>query len=156
MPTRKKNGEKTKPEAATLEVTDFTPDLEGCEKGRWKEHPEAPGASFLIASTSHNPEWDAAYFDAARAIRERCKDRDIDPDSREAAPVQRHEVGKAIARALLLDWKGVTKQGEPFEPTLENRIWFAEHVRWVTNWVIQQAGERGNFRAEALEQDSGN
>lgn len=161
MPEKRKNGRPKKTAGAkakglSLEAMDYTPDRRGCEKGRWIQHPEAAGASFLIASTSQNPHWEKALLELGRAIREDCAAAGVEPLTSDADEITFRRTSDAFAAHILLDWKGVTREGEPLEPTDENRKWFFFNVRWVSEWVIQEAAKRANYRAEALEQEAGN
>lgn len=58
-----------------------------------------------------------------------------------------------MAEAVLIDWKGVTNNGEPVEPTKANKILLLGHAPF-REWVTEQAMKFENFAAEAEAEDA--
>lgn len=53
-----------------------------------------------------------------------------------------------LAKHILIDWEGVTKDGKPIEPTYENKYELLRKAKDVRDWISNEARDISNFKAE--------
>ena len=105
-------------------------------EGTWIAYGEE--AEFLIASVESK-----AYQKALQKI-----GRKYPPHKVRTDPKTQIEIAKrAMAEALVLDFKGVQDQGKALKNTIENRLRILE-VPALRNWISDQAQDIANFQNE--------
>jgi hypothetical protein len=63
---------------------------------------------------------------------------------------------RLVAETVLIDWGGMTDEGQPLEYSVENAMMiFKKHESFLTD-VIQQAQDDANFRAATMDAELGN
>lgn len=110
--------------------------------GVWKAY---DGASFLIASSSSQ-----VYKAKAGKAYKRLNNREAQQDP----GIMLKAATEITADCVLLDWKGVDDDGQPFPCTRENRIALLTNAPDFAAWVAEQAADIANFQAEALAEDA--
>lgn len=105
-------------------------------KGKWIDFDD----SRILIAASNTPE-------IKKAIRKRMAKfpphlvRDFAPSVEEAQL-------KIWAKHVLLSWENLSLEGEPIEPTEENRFKVLKEIQDFRDWVEMQATDSSNFRTE--------
>lgn len=110
------------------------------QAGIWIDYGDA---SFLIAS-AQTPTYKKALRKRVAKIPKHLLSSNPEIGEKAAADV--------MAEHVLLDWKGVTKDGKPHKPTAENRR-KALDVPAFGDWVAEQALTIGNYQDEGEADD---
>jgi len=108
------------------------PDLE--KKGVWRQLEDA---RFLIASSA-SPAYRTALTNALRKLSPK--------ERKDPAALERVTID-CMAKHALLSFEGLTDNGQPMEPTPENRRKVLE-VAAVREWVAEQCNDLTNFQEE--------
>jgi len=59
---------------------------------------------------------------------------------------------EVYAKAILLDWSGITMKGQEYKRTNENALYLLENIPQLREFVFVAANSHENFRVEQLEE----
>lgn len=118
-------------------------DLDASESGVWIEYDD--GIEFLIAR-ANTP----TYRGAVKRIQKQHK-RQIDNDSLSDTKSEKL-AAELMSDHMLKGWRGMKNAGEEFEYNRGNCIAFLSDERYleIRKWIVQQAEDLENFRAEEV------
>lgn len=117
--------------------------------GVWRRYHPDYAFEVLIAYMDR-PEYERALVRARKEIRGASNRSD------EEGILQRRRSARAMAQAIVLDWRGLTEGGEavPYSPeAAEERL---NRSGEFFAWVINEANDLSTFREEAAEEAVGN
>lgn len=99
---------------------------------------------FLIGSLN-SARYRKAFAEVTEDFKRKGKG-EMDPE------VFRNRMIEVYAKAILLNWKGVKNNGQPFEYSPENAMIMLATVPSVQNFVTLEANNHENFRLQRMEE----
>jgi hypothetical protein len=109
------------------------------ETGVWI--PFRDGCEFLIAYSGRKKYRDRIGKTSAR-LRRMNRGRELTTGEIDQVNVE------AMVGTVLLDWKGITKEGQPFPFTAENAKWWLSKSTELRDFIFGEAATIGNFQKE--------
>ena len=127
-----------------FEITDTFIDDDVATKGVWQEF--FKGSELLIAS-AENPSYRAALAKGGRSNKVKL---DGDPTS-DTVTLTKKVTAQAMAQYLLLDWKGLTKGGEPLPYSRTEAFELLMKSPQLFDSVQEKANDESLFRGTTIE-----
>jgi hypothetical protein len=116
---------------------------EKLEAGVWGEY---QGAKFLIAHAG-NDKFQRSLNRLQKPFRRKIEKGDMDPAE------SRKIISRAMAEAILLDWKDVAKNGEAVSYSVELATMALNNDSQFREFVMEFSADQANFREEDLEHE---
>ncbi len=122
-----------------MEISKLTVDQRLIQGGNWVEYDEE--TRFKLASSS-SKRYRETYQEGIEELR-RIKRR-ISAEDAEALTIE------TFSKAIVVDWQGVTKDGQPFACNPENVKFILVNCPHVREFIFAAANNFENFHAEQL------
>jgi len=122
----------------------YTVDKNAIENGRWMPLGDAKFNLARLGNTNYKREY-------RRIIEEyEPKLQGVPDDEVEEHPLNIEANCKVLAKTVLLDWKGVTEDGQEVAYSEEKAFEYLQELEDFRTDIIRMANDRDNFRVEKI------